>query len=168
MATAKKTSSVNKAEVHEALLERLRTLVFRMADLARDTASAVTHEDNKSEGDKDMRSTEQSYIARGQAMRTEELAEALQRVEAFQPPSYAGERPIAGGALVRVDVEGESRWLYMLGWGGGTELTIRDQTVLVITPSSPVGRQLVGKLAGDAFELAQGGKLREWVIEEVY
>ena len=172
MASPKKSpkpSGPDKASVHRALLEQLRTLVTKMAGLARDTASAVTHEDNRSEGDKDMRSTEQSYIARGQAMRTEELAEALQRAESFEPPAYGEDRPIAAGALVGVQVEdsAELRWLYVLGWAGGTELTVDGCTVMVITPSSPVGRHLIGKQVGDAFELAQAGKTREWVIEVV-
>jgi len=161
--------SPTKATVHQALLEHLRVQVGKMAELARDTASAVTHEDNRSEGSKDMRATEQSYIARGQAMRTEELADALGRLEAFEPPSYQG-RPLGAGALVKAEVEGESeaRWLYVIAWGAGTELSIANHRVMVITPSSPVGRLLMGKEAGDVFEFAQpGGKRREWVIESI-
>jgi transcription elongation GreA/GreB family factor len=66
-----------------------------------------------------------------------------------------------------VEDTAELRWLYVLGWAGGTELTVDGCTVMVITPSSPVGRHLIGKQVGDAFELAQAGKTREWVIEVV-
>lgn len=158
-----------KAAVHRALIEHVRAQVGKMAGLARDTASAVTHEDNRSEGSKDMRATEQSYIARGQAIRTEELADALGRLETFEPPSYAG-RPLGAGALVKAEVEGEteSRWLYVIAWGAGAEVSIANHRVMVITPSSPVGRLLMGKEAGDAFEIAQpGGKRREWVIDSI-
>lgn len=136
-----------------------------MAAVAKDAAAGATHEESRSEGDKDMRATEQSYVARGQAMRAEELAEALGRIEHFAPPDYDDERPLGAGALVEVDVEGEAKWLFVSPVAGGTELSVDGVTVLVITPSSPVGRQIVGKQVGDAFELAQAGRIREWVIE---
>ncbi len=166
---APRTTVPTKRAVHAALIDAVRLQLEKMANAARDTAGAVTHEDNRSEGSKDMRATEQSYIARGQAMRTEELADALGRLETFEPPSYAG-RALGAGALVSAEVEGEDapRWLYVIAWGAGTELVVAGTRVLVITPSSPVGRLMMGKEAGDAFELAQpGGKRREWVIEHL-
>lgn len=154
--------------MHAALLSAVQRDLARMSALAKDTAEGATHEEARSEGDKDMRATEQSYIARGQAMRAEELADTLGRLEQFQAPDYSGERPIGAGALIEVDVEGETKWLYLMPVAGGTELSVDGTTVMVITPSSPVGRHIVGKLAGDAFELAQAGRTREWVIERAH
>jgi transcription elongation GreA/GreB family factor len=151
--------------VHAALVAALHEGLERMAAVAKDTAAGATHEEARSEGDKDMRATEQSYVARGQAMRAEELAEALAQIERFEPPAYDDEKPIGAGALVELDVEGERKWLFVLPVAGGTEVLVDGATVLVITPSSPVGRQLVGKQVGDAFELAQAGRVREWVVE---
>jgi transcription elongation GreA/GreB family factor len=138
-----------------------------MTAVAKDTAEGATHEEARSEGDKDMRATEQSYVARGQAMRAEDLADALAQLERLEPPSFE-QRPLGAGALVELDVEGERRWLFLSPVAGGTEVVVDGCRVLAVTPTSPVGRQLVGKEPGDAFELTLTGRLREWTIERAW
>jgi transcription elongation GreA/GreB family factor len=46
-------------------------------------------------------------------------------------------------------------------------LRVDDVEITVITPSSPVGQALLGKVVGDDFELMQRGTLRGFVIEAV-
>jgi transcription elongation GreA/GreB family factor len=159
--------SPDKAAVKEALRAVLARTLAAIASSAKDAAEGATHEENRSEGDKDMRATEQSYVARGQAMRAEELAEELQRLEGLPLRAFGEDDPIGPGALVRVSVEGEARTFFVVPWGGGTELDVDGTKVLVLTPGSPVGRALVGRRAGEELELMQRGKLREWVIEAV-
>jgi transcription elongation GreA/GreB family factor len=167
MSRAASPSALDKRRVLSALRDALRGAVDRMTAVARDTAEGATHEEARSEGDKDMRATEQSYVARGQAMRAEDLADSLARLERFEPPSFE-HRPLGAGALVEVDVEGERRWLFLLSVAGGTEVVVDGRRVFVVTPTSPVGRQLVGKEPGDAFDLAQAGRVREWTIERAW
>ena len=157
----------DKRRALSALRDALRQAVHRMTAVAKDTAEGATHEEARSEGDKDMRATEQSYVARGQAMRAEDLADALARLERFAPPSF-DQRPLGAGALVEVDVEGERRWLFLLPVAGGTEVLVDGCRIFVVTPTSPVGRQLVGKEPGDAFDLALAGRVREWIIERAW
>lgn len=158
----------DKSAVREALRASLASTLATLVHVAKDAAEGATHEDNRSEGDKDMRATEQSYIARGQAMRAEELADELARLEATPLRSFGEGDAIAPGALVRVSIDEEDeRVLFVVPWGGGTELRVGRAKVTVITPSSPVGQALVGRRQGEDFELAQRGAVREWVIEEV-
>ena len=134
---------------------------------AKATREGATHEDSRAEGDKDMRSTEQSYLARGQAMRVEDLAEQLQRVLGFTLSGFDDESVIASGALVLVHVDEAPRVFFMMPYGGGSVLSISDVQVTVVTPSSPVGQALAGKRVGDEFELTVRGKARSWSIEAV-
>jgi transcription elongation GreA/GreB family factor len=157
----------DKRAVRDALLASMRDALALIARSAKDAAEGATHEENRSEGDKDMRATEQSYVARGQAMRAEELAEQLQRLEVMALPPFGEDDAIAPGALVRVRVDGDARLFFVVPWGGGSELEIAGTIVTVITPASPVGRALVGRRAGDDFELAVRGAMREWEIEEI-
>ena len=62
--------------VTAALFALGAVLMFRGAR-AVDAAEGATHEENRAEGDKDMRSTEASYVARGHAERTVQLEQAL-------------------------------------------------------------------------------------------
>jgi transcription elongation GreA/GreB family factor len=155
----------DKRAVHAALLESMRTTLATVAGAAKDAAKGATHEENRSEGDKDMRATEQSYIARGQAIRAEELADQLGRLEQMEVVQLS---VIAAGALVRVSVEEEEHKLfYVLPFGGGTELDIDGVKIVVVTPISPVGKALLGRREGDDFELAIKGAKREWIVEEL-
>jgi transcription elongation GreA/GreB family factor len=153
-----------KAALRAALEEALRVI----AHAAAQSREGAVHAESRAEGDKDMRSTEQSYLARGQAMRTEELAEQLQRLEALPTAPLRSGAPITAGTLVSVLVDDEPRVFYVVPMGGGTELTVAGTKITVVTPSSPVGAALLGKTPGDSFELTQRGKLREWEIDEAH
>ena len=144
------------ASAHEAVVEA-----------ARSAREGATHEESRAEGDKDMRSTEQSYLARGQAMRAEELAEQLQRFELTPLPAFGPGDPIRAGALVRLAIEDDERVVLIVAQGGGTALEVDGVSVTVVTPSSPLGTALLGRREGDDFELEIRGRRREHVIQEI-
>lgn len=149
--------------LHAALASALEAVV----EAARSAREGATHEESRAEGDKDMRSTEQSYLARGQAMRAEELAEQLQRFELTPLPAFGPGDPIRAGALVRLAIEDDERVVLIVAQGGGTALEVDGVGVTVVTPSSPLGRALLGRREGDDFELEIRGRRREHVIQEI-
>jgi len=126
---------------------------------------AATHEEAKPENDKDTRALEQSYLARGEAGRVEELRTSLAEVRAMPVNAIAeGERATLG-ALVTVDEDGVESVYWLAPRGGGARLA--DGRVQVVTPSSPLGRALVGKREGDDCSVALAGKTRELAIVRV-
>lgn len=157
----------DKTKVREAVLASMRDSLASMARSAKDTAEGATHAENRSEGDKDMRATEESYVARGKAMRTEELADELGRAEATSLRAFAAKDAIASGALVRVLVDDAPRVFFVSAHGGGRTLTVDGVEITVVTPAAPVGHALVGKRISDEFELAIKGAMREWVIDAI-
>lgn len=157
----------DKRAVREALRASMQSALEAIAASAADAREGAVHEESRAEGDKDMRSTEQSYLARGQAMRAEELAEEIARFASMEPRAYGGDDAIGPGALVAVTVDDEERVFYLVPCGGGTELDVGGVRVTVVTPSSPVGNALVGRRAGDDFELSARGKVREWIVEAI-
>jgi transcription elongation GreA/GreB family factor len=57
------------------------------------------------------------------------------------------------GALVELKTRREQT-LYFLGpSAGGTEVVHEKRTVLVLTPQSPLGAQLMGRKAGDKLKM---------------
>jgi transcription elongation GreA/GreB family factor len=163
----RKARALDKASVRAALVVAMRHALAMTTRAAEDARAGATHEENKSEGDKDMRATESSYLARGQAIRVEELAEQLQRLEVMQLETLRPTDPIGSGALVRLTVDEEPRVFFVVPFGGGTELEVDGEKVTVVTPASPVGQALVGRRAGEDFELMARGAMREWVVESV-
>lgn len=154
----------NKALVHEALRDALRAALDTMVAAAKDAASGATHEENRQEGDKDMRATEQSYLARGQAMRAEALADDLARFEVLRVTDFGADDAIAAGALVHVELDDDDKVLFIAAQGGGTVLEVDGVRVTVVTPSSPMGRAICGRREGDDLELVVAGKKREGAI----
>ena len=149
-----------KEELCRALAAELSTLE-RALQAVRE---AATHEEAKPENDKDTRALEQSYLARGQAARVEELRTGLAEAQAL-PVRAFGDQPVALGALVTAEKGDETLLLLIAPSGGGTR--IGDGKVQVVTPKSPLGRALLGKRAGDDCEVVLAGKARELSIVRV-
>lgn len=126
---------------------------------------AATHEEAKPENDKDTRALEQSYVARGQAIRIEELRTNVAEVRAMPLHPFGEERPVALGALVVVEENDQRFMIFLAPHGGGTALS--GGTVQVVTPKSPLGRALLGRRMGDDCEAHVGGRLRELSLLQV-
>jgi transcription elongation GreA/GreB family factor len=150
-----------KDKLRSALVARLE------ADLATAKAAhaaaieGATHEEARPENDKDTRGLEQSYLARGLAQRVAELEAAVASVPAM---TIAAASKVGLGALVTVDEDGDELVFFVAGYGGGLEL---PGGVTVVTPSSPIGRALLGKREDDECEVAAGGKKRAFVITQI-
>ena len=134
------------------------------ADLAarerayRATREAATHEEAKPENDKDTRALEQSYLARGEALRIEELKAGLADVIAMTLRAFREGDPAALSALVIAEENEAEVALWLAPYGGGNRLA--SDSVQVVTPKSPLGRALLGKRAGDECEIVLAGKTR--------
>ncbi len=150
----------------------LRAELLAQLTVALDTARAAhaaaiegaTHPEARAENDKDTRGLEQSYLARGQAQRVAELDAAVADVTVMTLRPFTRRDPISIGALVTVSEDDDERCYFVAPAGGGNVI---GGDVHVVTPSSPLGRALVGKRVEDAAELRAGGRVRELEITAV-
>ncbi len=152
------TKQALKTQLTELLQATLQTLEAAHA-AAREGA---THEEAKPENDKDTRALEQSYLARGQALRIAELKAGLSLLGTMSVADTEVARP---GALLDVEDEtGRTLRFFLAPEGGGTKLSGEIQ---VVTPASPVGGALMGKRSGDEIELKLAGKSRQFSVLRV-
>lgn len=158
---------VSKREIVQKAVQRLLADAEAMRRSAEHTRAGAFHEENRAENDKDTRATEASYLARGQAMRVEDTEEEATRLRFLELPDFDSERPIGLGALVEVDVEGARRSYLIVPVAGGLRVPQTGGEVTLLTPASPVGRALVGRLEGDVVEVRVRGALREHEILSV-
>ena len=154
-----------KAALKAELLALLHADLHTLERAHRATTEGATHEEAKPENDKDTRALEQSYLARGEALRVEELKVGLAAVQAMPLRALRDGEPAALGAIVRADESGEAIVLWLAPHGGGNRLA--EGTVQIVTPKSPLGRALIGKRAGDECEVRLAGKSRVLTIERV-
>jgi transcription elongation GreA/GreB family factor len=158
---------LKKAKVVQAVIEKLRedlALYFKAAMAAR---AEATHEQSKAEHKYDTRGLEASYLARGQSRQVGEIEQAIVQFQKLSLREFGAGDAIDLGALVELQ-SGREKNLYFIGpRSGGTEVVIEKKEVMVITPESPLGSQLLGKKQGDTCQLEIGGRSENYKISAV-
>jgi hypothetical protein len=124
-----------------------------MTRIARDAAQGASHEENRAEGIKDMRSTEASYVARGQAERAAQLDLARQMLACLELRHFGPEDPIAASALIQVAFKGRTSWYFLLPTAGGRRVEQAGVVINTVTPTSPLGSALLGLSVGEEAEV---------------
>ncbi|TSK07224.1 MAG: transcription elongation factor GreAB [Geobacter sp.] len=115
---------------------------------------AAIHEENIPDNKYDTLSLEASYVAQGQANRAQEIKLALQAYRGLLLQPFDASAEIRLTALVTLEGDDEVLKTVFIGpQEGGLKLLLNGEEVLVITPSSPMGRELIGKSLGDTVEI---------------
>jgi transcription elongation GreA/GreB family factor len=156
----------------ETLLQQI--IAILAADLAvlstaaRAAHAAATHEECIPDNKYDTTALEASYIAQGQANRAQEIRGALESYRTLVLQAFDDDTPIRLTALVTLeDDDGNRRQLFLGPEAGGLKLADGAVEVVVITPQSPLGRALIGRVTGDQVETGAAGATKSLTIVEV-
>ncbi|MBB1333607.1 GreA/GreB family elongation factor [Pseudoalteromonas sp. SR44-5] len=148
---------MNKTHVIECLrfaLEAQLTTAQAAAKTAHDTA---THEENIAENKYDTLGLEAAYLAQGQAQRVNDCH--LSIIEFEKAFKIAVSSKVTIGSLVCICDEDENlKWYFLGPLSGGLSIKIKDTTVYVLTPLSPLGQLLMDKQQGDEFSFTIANK----------
>jgi transcription elongation GreA/GreB family factor len=149
---------MNKRTLLKKIVSKLTSeleVYFRAAQASR---AEATHEQSKAESKYDTRGLEASYLARGQSKQMAELEAAIEEFGSLDARSFAAGEAISIGALVELETGGERSFYFIGPRAGGTEVELERKEILVITPQSPLGSQLMEKKQGDQPKLNLGGR----------
>ena len=149
---------MNKQEIVDKIITKLEKELELYRRAARAAFEEATDEQSKAENKYDTRGLEASYLARGQARQVADTEEALGQLRALALVSFGSQPAIAAWTLVELENRAGREWYFLANCAGGTEIRMADQDVLVITPQSPLGSQLLGKKAGDVVTMTIAGK----------
>ncbi len=145
---------IDKKFLVEELRARTSAQLEALMHSQKSSQAGATHEETRAEDPKDTRATEASYLARGLAERVEQLQAQLDRLSALEPPEFQPTDPVAIGALITVEKEdGEALTYFLLPSAGGESIPVSEDTVQVLSPSSPLGQKLLGQEAGEEITL---------------
>lgn len=111
-----------------------------------------------------MRSTEASYIARGQAERAVEIERAILHLKAIEVRRLLPDDPICASALVEVESDAGRAVYFLLPVAGGERFETPTLVVSTLATTSPLGRALLGLSMGDEAEVQAGGAQRTIAI----
>ena len=160
-------AAVNKPALVKKIIAHLAAELGLYAKAARAAREEATDPQNKAENKYDTRGLEASYLARGQARQVADTEQAMHELAALELRVFGAADPIHVGALVEVERRGEPSCYFIAPKAGGTEVKIGKKEVLVLTPRSPLGQQLMGKRQGDRFRVDLGGTKDELRVVSV-
>ena len=118
---------------------------------------------------------EASYLAQGQSRQAAETELAKQLFESIQLRDFGPETPIDVGAVIELESrtgalggDGERSFYFIGKKAGGTEVVHGNKTIIVITPESPLGREVMGKRQGDLATMSVSSPKRSYQIATVW
>lgn len=155
-----------KTSVYRALLEALHEHLSLASAASRDAADYATNEEARAESQWDTQGLEASYLAAGQAHHALEIANAIELLQDLESELLASKSEVQAGALITVESQGFRDRYFLVPAGGGQTVRIGDDhEVTTLTLQSPLGRVLLGKVAGTDYQLPNGmtGRLTEVV-----
>ncbi len=158
---------ISKRVIVRQIVEQLTEQLATLSGASRAMHADASDEQNKAEDRYDTRGLETAYLASSQARLATETEEALAVYQSLPLEKFQPDTPIALTALVELECNG-SRMFYFLGpVGGGLEIRHQGTEVLVITPESPLGQQLIGKNVGDHIKLQRRGPAQGFRVVSV-
>lgn len=158
---------MKKTELLQRIITQLGYDLEVLFTAAKTAHEAATHEENLPDNKYDTMALEASYVAQGQANRAAGIRQA---VEVYKQLSLLpmDDEVIRLTALVTLEAEdGTSKVVFIGPLEGGLKVPVDDGEIVVISPGSPLGRELIGKTVGDSVELLVGGNRMVYEIVEV-
>lgn len=158
---------MNKSLLLKQIVASLNESLAVLEKAARASHAEATHESSKAESKYDTRGLEAAYLAGGQARQAREILESIKVYQALSMRDFARGDPIDLTAVVELDAGG-SRATYFIGpKSGGLELQYEGEEIVVITPQSPLGENLMGKKTGDRWASRLGGSTVKYHVIKV-
>ena len=151
---------MNKTALRDAILQQLHQELARQTTAAESARDEAISEESQPENKWDTHSQEAAYLAEGQAKLAGEVGEIIKLYASLALPAFTTTDVVALGAVVRLENSSaggraggaKSTWYFLGPRAGGLELVVDGRAILVLTPQSPLGRQLVGKRVGDTVQ----------------
>ncbi|MBP8256878.1 MAG: transcription elongation factor [Opitutaceae bacterium] len=145
-------------------MSAIRTAILRQleSDLAMQLNAALTSrdeaidEESKAENKYDTHAQEAAYLAEGQARIVADLRESISQFAALpHVTDRAPDRITLGSLATLQDPKGTTTHLFLGPRSGGLEVEHRGNRIMVVTPASPLGHQLLGGRVGDTIVSAE-------------
>ncbi len=155
---------MNKEALRDQIIARLKADHALQLQAAKTAHAAATHDENIPDNKYATLGLEASYVAQGQANRAQEILQVIQVFRQLILQDFSAESAIRLTAVIQLeDQEGRVRLVFLGPAAGGLLLNFDGVEIMIITPASPLGRELIGKQCGDMIEL-EGDIVREYEI----
>ena len=159
---------MNKERILQLIIDSLAGDLAVVYNAAKTAYEASIHAENLPDNKYDTLSLEASYVAQGQANRAQEIRLALDTYKNLSLRHFSADAAIRQTALVTLEAgDGTVKRVFIGPQAGGLKVADDGGEVTVITPGSPLGIGLIGRVVGDVVSMGRGGGEKEFEIVEV-
>lgn len=159
---------MHKPELLRKIIASLNADLAILTEAAKTAHAAATHSECLPDNKYDTTGLEASYVAQGQANRAQDIRRSLENYRNLVLRPFDDGTPIRLTALVTIEAdEGSCRQIFLGPDAGGLKLHVDGAECIVITPESPLGRALLGKLCGDEVRIGKGASRKTFTIVAV-
>ena len=158
---------MEKKRLIKQIIARLSESLVVLEKTARASHAEATHESSKAESKYDTHGLEAAYLAGGQARQAKEILDSIKLYETLLAKDFAADEPIELTALAELEAGGKRSFYFIGPKNGGLELKHQRKEITVITPQSPLGQDLMGKIAGQRWTGKLGGAVAKYHIVSV-
>ncbi len=164
---------MDKAQILKHIIAKLDEDFSILLQAAKEAHEAATDKENIPDNKYDTLSLEASYVAQGQANRAQEIKMSLEAYKRLVLKEFDEDSPIYLTALVLLESEDAAghdsqRWVFIGPQAGGLKTEQDGKEITVITPHSPLGKNLIGKEVGETVTMKTGNNQKEFEILELY
>ena len=158
---------MKKAALLKKIVAALKENLGVLDRAAQTSRAEATHESSKAESKYDTRGLEAGYLASGQARQAREILESIKVYEALPLRDFGPDEPVNLTALLSLEIDGSQSWYFIGPKNGGLEIEHAGEEILVITPQSPLGENLLGRKAGECWAAKLGGSTVKYHLVSV-
>ncbi len=144
-----------KRLILNAILKELETELTRLSEATEQSSAGAMHSAPHAEKQRDTTGLEAAYLAHGYAKQCATLAKQIEELKGLDVEDFSGQE-IDVGALVEVEITGQTDCYMLLHCGGGCEVMVEGCLVTGITPESPLGKSLVGNVEAGSISFRAG------------
>lgn len=157
---------MKKSELRDAIIRHLRDELSRQTTAATMARDEAISEESRAESKWDTHSQEAAYLAEGQAKLATEIGASIELYSALPLPDFDATATIALGAVIELEETATRRrsWYFLGPRAGGAQLQSGGREILVVTPQSPLGRQLLGRRVGDSVAAPGRGAKAQTIV----
>ena len=158
---------MDKTNLLRLIVEQLAHDLSVQFNAALTAHEASTHEENIPDNKYETLALEASYVAQGQANRAQEIKRALEIYKQLTLQQFDDGITISLTALVTLAGDDTTTRTVFIGpLEGGMKVVdpLTGTEIVVITPASPLGRDLIGKSVGDLVRIGAGTGCKELEI----
>lgn len=123
---------------------------------AKSSHDAATHEENIPDNKYDTLALEASYVAQGQANRARQIRRSIELYRQLNLHDQIDDTIHLGSLITLEAASGDRKSLFIGVAEGGLRIMHDTGEIVVITVSSPIGRELLGKSIGDSVAIGTG------------